>query len=62
MMKKVKTGIQDNSFIEISEGLELEDEIVISPYSAISSQLKNDLSVEVVTEEDLFKGDKKKKD
>jgi len=62
MMKKVKTGIQDNSCIEISEGLDLEDEIVIAPYSAISRQLKNDLSVEVVTEEDLFKGDKKKKD
>lgn len=61
-MKKVKTGIQDNSYIEIVEGLDPEDEVVIAPYSAISRQLKDDLSIEVVTEEDLFKGDKKKKD
>ncbi|MCK4747593.1 MAG: efflux RND transporter periplasmic adaptor subunit [Bacteroidales bacterium] len=61
-MKRVKTGIQDNSYIEITEGLDLEDEVVIAPYSAISRQLKNDLSVEVVSEEDLFKGDKKNND
>jgi HlyD family secretion protein len=61
-MKQVKTGIQDNNYIEITEGLSLEDEIIVSPYSAISRQLKNDLPVEVVTEEELFQGDKKKKD
>jgi HlyD family secretion protein len=61
-LKQVKTGIQDNSYIEITEGLDKDDEVVIAPYSAISRQLKNDLSVEVVTEEDLFKGDKKKND
>ena len=61
-MKQVKTGIQDNNYIEITEGLSLEDEIIMSPYSAISRQLKNDLPVEVVTEEELFQGDKKKKD
>lgn len=59
-MKPVKTGIQDNSYIEITEGLDPEDEVVIAPYSAISRQLKNDMNVEVVTEEDLFKGDKNK--
>jgi HlyD family secretion protein len=56
-MKQVKTGIQDNSYIEITEGLDPEDEVVIAPYSAISRQLKNDLSVEVVPEEELFKGE-----
>ena len=61
-LKQVKTGIQDNSYIEITEGLDKDDEVVIAPYSAISRHLKNDLSVEVVTEEDLFKGDKKKND
>lgn len=61
-MKKVKTGIQDNNYIEITEGLDLEDEMVIAPYSAISRQLKNDMEVEVVSEEDLFSGGKKKKD
>jgi HlyD family secretion protein len=59
-MKAVKTGIQDNNYIEITEGLEDGDEVIIAPYSAISRQLKNDMEVEVVAEEDLFSGDKKK--
>ena len=57
-MKEVKTGIQDNNYIEITEGLDLDAEIIVSPYSAISRQLKNDLPVEVVSEEELFAGDK----
>jgi len=61
-MKMVKTGIQDNNYIEITEGLEADDEVIIAPYSAISRQLKNDMEVEVVSEEDLFQGDKKKRD
>jgi HlyD family secretion protein len=59
-IKAVQTGIQDNTFIEITEGLGEEEEIVVAPYSAISRELKNDMNVEVVTEEELFKGDKKK--
>jgi HlyD family secretion protein len=62
LMKKVKTGIQDNSFIEITEGLEPDDQVVVAPYSAISRQLKDGISVEVVTQEELFKGEKKKRD
>lgn len=61
LMKTVKTGIQDNNYIEVLEGLETGDKIVTAPYSAISRQLKEDMSVEIVPEEDLFKGDKKKK-
>ena len=61
-MKVVETGIQDNSYIEITEGLDPEEEIVIAPYSAISRQLKNEMNVEVVSEEELFKEDKKNKD
>jgi HlyD family secretion protein len=56
-MKQVKTGIQDNSYIEILEGLEPEEEVVVAPYSAISRQLRNDMNVEVVPEEDLFSGE-----
>jgi HlyD family secretion protein len=62
VMKEVKTGIQDNNYIEITEGLDPADEIIVSPYSAISRQLKNELNVEVVSEEALFAGDKKKKE
>jgi len=60
IMKQVKTGIQDNTYIEITEGVTEEDEIVKAPYSAISKQLKDGISVEVVSEEDLFKAEKKK--
>jgi HlyD family secretion protein len=58
-LKPVKTGIQDNNYIEVDEGLEPEDEVVIAPYSAISRQLKNDMNVEVVPEDKLFSGNDK---
>lgn len=61
-MKQVKTGIQDNNYIEITEGLDPDAEVIVAPYSAISRQLKNDLNVEVVSEEELFAGNKKNKD
>jgi len=61
-MKQVKTGIQDNNYIEVTKGLDPDAEIIVAPYSAISRQLKDDLSVEVVSEEELFAGDKKNKD
>jgi HlyD family secretion protein len=61
-MKEVKTGIQDNNYIEITEGLGTDAKIIVAPYSAISRQLKDDLPVEVVSEEELFAGDKKKRD
>ena len=35
----VKTGIQDNDYIEIKEGLVADQEIVKGPYSAISKKL-----------------------
>jgi HlyD family secretion protein len=59
-MKQVKTGIQDNNYIEVSQGLEPEAQIIVAPYSAISRQLKDDLPVEVVSEEELFGGKNRK--
>ena len=60
-IKKVKTGIQDNTYIEILEGVESGDELITAPYAAISKKLENDDPVEVVKKEDLFAKDKKKK-
>ena len=37
---RVKTGIQDDSFIQILEGLKLGDEVVKGPYATISRKLK----------------------
>jgi len=61
VMKKVKTGIQDNAYIEILEGIQLGDEIVTAPYAAISKKLKDGDPVEIVKKEDLFAKEKKKK-
>jgi HlyD family secretion protein len=59
--RKVKTGIQDNNYIQIMEGLKDEEEIIVAPYNAVSKMLKPGTAVEVVKKEDLFKNDKKKK-
>lgn len=50
----VKTGIQDSNSIEILEGLNTGDEVVVSPYNAISKTLKDSMMVKKVTEEELF--------
>jgi HlyD family secretion protein len=60
-VRKIKTGIQDNNFIQILEGLEDDDEIISAPYNAVSKKLKPGSAVEVVKKEDLFKDDKKKR-
>ncbi len=42
---KVKTGISDDTFIEIVEGLEGGEEVVSGPYRAISKELKDGSAV-----------------
>lgn len=56
-MVAVKSGIQDNTFIQILEGLEDGQEVITGPYRAVSRSLKNGEEVEVVKKEDLFKED-----
>jgi HlyD family secretion protein len=51
----VKSGIQDNEFIEITDGLKIGDEIISGPYSAVSKALKNGSKVKVVSKKDLYK-------
>jgi len=55
VMQEVKTGVQDNMFIEILEGLEVDQEIIVGPYRAVSKKLKNGDAVEKVDKKDLFK-------
>lgn len=50
----VKTGIQDNTYIEILSGLKAGDEIITAPYSAVSKQLKDGDKVKKVDKKDLF--------
>ncbi|MCD6179087.1 MAG: efflux RND transporter periplasmic adaptor subunit [Bacteroidales bacterium] len=57
-MVAVKTGIQDNSIIQILEGVELGQEVITGPYTAVSKTLKNHDEVEKTEKKDLFKGEK----
>lgn len=61
VIRKVKTGIQDNANIEILEGIEEGEEVITAPYAAISKKLKDGDPIEIVKKEDLFAKDKKKK-
>jgi HlyD family secretion protein len=53
--KDVKTGIQDNSFIEITSGIKEGDQVVSAPFSAISKKLSDSTLIQIVKKEDLFK-------
>jgi HlyD family secretion protein len=56
----VKTGIQDNTFIQIVAGLKDGDEIITAPYSAVSKLLKDGDKVKKVDKKDLFTKEKEK--
>ena len=51
----VKTGIQDNQYIEIIEGLKDSTEVITAPYNVITRKLKNKLIVEKVSKKSLYK-------
>jgi HlyD family secretion protein len=56
----VKTGIQDNTYIQILTGLKTGDEIITAPYSAVSKLLKDGDKVKKVDKKDLFTKEKEK--
>jgi len=58
-MVKVKTGIQDNNYIQIVSGINAGDEIISGPYSAVSKQLKDGMEVIKVDKSELFNANKK---
>jgi HlyD family secretion protein len=55
LAKDVKTGIQDNSYIEIISGVSENDQVITAPFSAISKKLSDSTLIEVVKKEELFK-------
>ena len=61
-MIKVKTGIQDNEYIQILEGLEADQEVVTGPYSTVARKLENGLKIERKSENDKGKDKSKDKD
>jgi HlyD family secretion protein len=44
-MTEVKTGIQDNEFIQIISGIKEGEEVITGPYSTVSRKLKNGMAV-----------------
>jgi HlyD family secretion protein len=53
--KDVKTGIQDNNYIEITSGVKEKDQVITAPFSAISKKLSDSTLVQIVKKEELFK-------
>ncbi len=56
IMQKIKSGIQDNSYIQILSGLVEGDEVVSAPYTAITRKLKDGDKVDKVDKKELFTG------
>jgi len=61
-MVHVKTGIQDNEYIQVLEGLNVGDEVITGPYSTVSRKLKNGLAVERKKKNEEDKKAKKEND
>lgn len=55
---EVKTGIQDNDYIEMLAGVTKGQEIICGPYSAVSKSLRDKSKIKIVKKEDLYKTEK----
>lgn len=53
-LRDVKTGIQDNQYIQITTGLKDGEQVVIAPYGAIARILKDKMKVQIVDKDKLF--------
>jgi len=58
ILQTVKTGVQDNMYIEILEGLTEEDDVITGPYREVSKKLKNNDPVKKVDKKDLYSDQK----
>lgn len=54
LLKAVKTGIQNNQYIVITEGISTEDEVIVAPYATITKKLTDGCKVERTKKEDLI--------
>lgn len=58
VLTEVRTGIQDNDYIQILSGIKEGQEVICGPYSAVSKILRNKSKVEKVKREELFRDEK----
>jgi HlyD family secretion protein len=54
---QIKTGIQDDTYIQVLSGLKGGEEVVSRPFTAISKTLKDSMAVEKVDKEKLFQAE-----
>jgi len=54
----VKTGIQDNTYIQILSGLKEGDDIIVAPFTVVSKTLKDGDKIKKVDKKDLFTKEK----
>lgn len=60
-MVKVTTGIQDNEYIQVLSGLQVDQLVITGPYTVVSRKLKNGLRVERKNKDDPDKNKKEDK-
>jgi HlyD family secretion protein len=53
-LRDVKTSLQDNTYIQVTQGLKAGEQVVIAPYGAIARTLKDKTLVQVVDKDKLF--------
>ena len=58
-MLEVKTGIQDNDYIEITNGVSEGQEVVSGPYGAVARTLRQGTKIKVVDKDKIFSAEKK---
>jgi HlyD family secretion protein len=61
-LRDVKTGLQDNKYLEITDGVKENEEVVTAPYGAIARTLNDKSKVNVVDKEKLFEDKDKGKE
>ena len=54
VLRKVKTAVQDNQYIQIVSGLKVGEEVIVAPYTAIKDILKDGMQVKKVSQESLY--------
>ena len=58
VMREIKTGVQDNTYIQILEGLKLGEMVVSGPYRIVQKYLKDAMEVRKVDKNKIFNKDK----
>ncbi len=53
-LRDVKTGLQDNKYLEITDGLKEDEQVVVAPYGSIARILNDKTKVKVVDKDKLF--------